>query len=95
MGEGEGEKIWESSIETYTWLYVKQPASGNLLYDAGSPKPVLCDNLEEVWDGEGVGRRFKREGTCVYLSHTCDLFMLMYGRNHHIIVDKIIIFQLK
>ena len=56
---------------------------------------MLCDNLEEVWDGEGVGRRFKREGTCVYLSHTCDLFMLMYGRNHHIIVDKIIIFQLK
>ena len=27
---------------------------------------MLCDNLEE-WDGVGVGGRFKREGTYVYL----------------------------
>ena len=27
---------------------------------------VLCDYLEG-WDGVGVGGRFKREGTCVYL----------------------------
>ena len=26
---------------------------------------------------------------------TCDLFMLIYGRSHHITVDKIIISQLK
>jgi len=25
------------------------------MYDAGNPKPVLCNNLEE-WDGEGDGR---------------------------------------
>ena len=33
-------------------------ASGNLLYDTGSSKPVLCDNLEG-WDEEegGSGRR--------------------------------------
>ena len=40
------------------------------MYDAGNPKPVLCDNLEgweirrEVWGG------FKREGTYVYLMPT-------------------------
>ena len=37
-----------------------------MLYDAGSPSLVLCDNL----DGSGgweVGGRFKREGTYVYL----------------------------
>ena len=27
---------------------------------------VLCDYLEG-WEGVGVGGRFKREGTCVYL----------------------------
>ena len=39
----------EGSIETYTLLYVKQS-----IYDAGNPKPVLCDNLEgEGWEGGG------------------------------------------
>ena len=39
------------------------------MYDAGNPKPMLCDNLEG-WDGEGG--RFKREGTYVklWLIHT-------------------------
>ena len=40
--------------------------SGSLLYDAGKPKLVLCDNLEG-WDGVGDGRGFKREGTYGYL----------------------------
>ena len=44
--------IWENSIETYTFPYAKQIASGSLLYDSGNPKPVLCDNLERQ-DGEG------------------------------------------
>ena len=35
--------------------YVKQTAGKSLTYDAGSPKPVLCDNLEGR-DGEGGGR---------------------------------------
>ena len=50
----------ETGIETYTLPYVKQIASGNLPYDAGSSKLVLCDNLEG-WDG--------REGTevCLWL----------------------------
>ena len=37
-----------------------------MLYEAGSSNPVLSDNLEE-WDGVGGGRRFRREGTSVYL----------------------------
>jgi len=53
--EGEGGIIWESNMETYTLPYVRWMASGNLLYDVGNPKLVLCDNLER-WDGEGGGR---------------------------------------
>ena len=43
-------------METYTLLYVKQTASGNLLYDAGSSNQVLCDNLEgwEVQEGGDI-----------------------------------------
>ena len=47
-------------METYTSPYVKETASGNLLYDAGSSNLVLCDNLEG-WDGEG-GEREVQEG---------------------------------
>ena len=38
------------------------------MYDAGNPKPVLCDNLKG-WGGVGwvVGGEFKREGTYAYL----------------------------
>ena len=32
----------------------------------GSSNLVLCDKLER-WDGVGGRRRFRREGTCVYL----------------------------
>ena len=42
------------------------------MYDAGNPKPVLCDNLE-AWGGGGH-------------MYACDWFMLMYGRGHHNIV---------
>ena len=51
-GKGEGWIIWANGIETYTLPYVKQTASGNLLYGTGNPNPVLCDN-PEGWDGEG------------------------------------------
>ena len=46
MGEGEGEVIWEKSIETYTLPYVKYTTNESLMYEAGHPKPVLCDNLK-------------------------------------------------
>ena len=34
--EGEGKTHGESSMEAYTLPYVKQIASGNLLYDSGN-----------------------------------------------------------
>ena len=64
MREGERGKQWESSTETYILPYVKSIDSGNLLHSAGGSNLVFCDNLE-WWDG--VGGRFKREGTHVYL----------------------------
>ena len=56
----------ESSMETYTLPYVKYIASVNFLYDSRNSN---CGSLT-TWVGGGgseVGRRFKREGTCVYL----------------------------
>ena len=40
-------------------------ASGSVMYDAGSQKSALCDNLEG-WSGEGA-RRGDQEGgdTCI------------------------------
>jgi len=51
-------------------------------YDAGSSKPALCDNLEEL-DGLG-GRRDPQEGGDIFIyTHTYGRLMLMYGRNQH------------
>ena len=86
VGESEGGMICENSIETYTLPYVKQTASGNLMYDAGNQKSVLCDNLEGGVGWGGVGREVGdslggREHKSAY-----GQFMLMYGKNHHNIV---------
>ena len=59
-----------------------------MVYDAGNPKLVLCDNLERWegrWEGigKGGGRRFRRKGT-----HDYGQFMLMYDKNHHNIVKS-------
>ena len=59
--EGEGRAIWESSIETYALLFVKERASENLLYDAESSNPVLYDNLEGQ-DGVGGGKEVQEGG---------------------------------
>ena len=53
--KGEGRMIWESSTETYTLPYVKPLAGGNLLYDAGNPKPLLSDS-QDWWEGAGSGK---------------------------------------
>ena len=66
VGEGKGGMTGENSTETYTVPYVKHIASGSLMYDAGSPKPVLCDNLKGG-RGREAGEGYKREGTYVYL----------------------------
>ena len=55
VGEGEPGMIWENSIETY--IYVKQMTSGSLMHEAGHPKPLLWDNIEEQ-GGEGDVRGF-------------------------------------
>jgi len=44
---------------------------GNLLYDAGNSKPVLCENLERL-DGVRGGREFKEGGhTCIPMADSC------------------------
>ena len=63
--KGKGGTNWERSIEIYTLLYVKQPASGDLM-QCRELKPRALWHLEG-WDGGG-GRR---EAACVslWLSH--------------------------
>ena len=46
VGEGEGGKIWENSIETCILPYVKWMSSGSLMHEAGHSKLVLWDNPE-------------------------------------------------
>ena len=53
----------------YTLAYVKQTASGSLMYDAGDPQPVLHDSLEE-WGREGGGGGLRSEGT-VPMANSC------------------------
>jgi len=60
VGEGEGGKIWENSVETYILPYVKQMTSVSSMHEAGHPKPVLWDN-SEGWGGWEVGRGFRME----------------------------------
>ena len=64
VGEGEGWTNWERSMETYILPYVKQIASGNLLYDAGSSAQYSMTTWN---DGIEVGGSFKRAGTYVCL----------------------------
>ena len=58
-------------METYTLPYVKQIASGSLLYKSGKPKPGLCDNLEG-WDGVGGEREVQQGGdVCISMADSC------------------------
>ena len=68
VGEGDHGTNGEIGIETYILPYVKQIASGYLLYDTGSSKPVLCDNLEG-WDGEEGGSGSRGHMQACVLSH--------------------------
>ena len=67
--EGEGGVKGESSMETYALPSVKQPASGNLLYEAGGSNQVLCDNLDGL-DAKGGGREIQ-EGEDGYMYVLC------------------------
>ena len=55
VGEGKGGKIWENSIETCIWSYVKQITSPGLMHETGYSGVVLWDD-PEGWDGEGGER---------------------------------------
>ena len=55
MGEGEGEMIWENTIETCISSYVKWVTSPGLMHGSGCLGLVHWDD-QEGWDGEGGGR---------------------------------------
>ena len=57
-----GDEVREQHWNIYI-PYVKQRASGNLLYEAGSS--IWCSVSRGIW--WEVGERFKREGTYVHL----------------------------
>jgi len=71
----------ESSVETYTLPYVKQGPVGICCMTQGA---WSCCSVTAKTSGKGweVGRRFKREGTCVYLW----LIDVDVSRNQHNIV---------
>ena len=50
MGEGEGEMIFENSIETCILSYVKQIASPGSMHETGCSALVHWDD-PEGWDG--------------------------------------------
>ena len=79
--EGEGEMIWENSIEICILLYVKQIASPGWMHETGFSGLVHWDD-PEGWDGEGGGRGIQN-GEHMY---THGWFMWMYGKNHPSIV---------
>ena len=64
VGEGEGEMIWENSIETCILSYVKQIASPDLMSETGCSGLVHWD-FPEGWDGEG-GRSRVQDGEQMY-----------------------------
>ena len=53
-----GRRGWDGLRKQHWNIYITihKIGSGSLMYDAGYPKPVLCDNLEGQ-GGEGGGRR--------------------------------------
>ena len=59
-GKGEGGINWENSIETYTLPYIKQIASGKLLYSTGSS--TWCSVTTDGWDGVAGGREVREGG---------------------------------
>ena len=62
-----GRRGWDKL--TVAWKHVspdvKQTASRNVLYDAGSPKLVLLDNLE------GCSGRWEGGDTCIPVADSC------------------------
>ena len=68
----------DSNMETYTLLYVKQIASGNLLCDSESSNRGFLTTRGLEWGGRWEGGLRGKEHMYAYGS-----FMLMYGINQH------------
>ena len=63
--EAEVEMYGESNMETYITL-CEIDSQWEFAVWRRELKQALCDNLKG-WNGEGDGRRHRREGTCMYL----------------------------
>ena len=77
MGEGEGGKICENSIETCILSYMKQIASPGLIHESGCSGLVHWDD-PEGWDRE-LGGRGVQDGEHMY---TRGGFMSVYGQTN-------------
>ena len=71
VGEGEGGVIWENSVETCIWPYVKEMASASPMQEAGHPKLVLWDNPA------GCGGRWEGDSVHLWPIHA------IRGKDHH------------
>ena len=65
VGEVEGGMIWENSIETCIWPYVKEMTSLSSMHETGHSKLMHWGD-PEGWDGEGGGRGVWDGGTYVH-----------------------------
>ena len=70
VGEGNGEMIWENSIETCILSYVKYIASPGLMHETGCSGLVHWDD-PEGWDREGGGRGSRMGKTCTPMADSC------------------------
>ena len=86
-GGGEGGSNWEIRIDIHTLTFIKQIASGKLLYGTGSSG---CCSVMTQRGGIRVGGRLKREGIyiCLQLIH----FIVQQKLTQH---RKAIILQFK
>ena len=75
VGEGEGEMIWESGIETCILSYVKRIASPGSMHDTGCSGLMYWDDPEGQYGEEGG--RGVQDGEHMY---TRGGFMSMYGK---------------
>ena len=80
MREGKGRIIWESGIETYILLYVKQIASPGSMHEIRCSGLVHWDDLEG-WYRKGGGKGVQ-DGEHVY---NCGRFMLIWQNQYNIV----------
>ena len=79
MGEGEGGMIWQNSIETCIFSYVKQIVSPGLMHETSAQGWCTGMTLKD-----GMGREVGGASGEQMYTHGC--FMSMYGKKHYNIV---------